>query len=190
MSEERDTYPKKTIFWNEFKERSLYSDRQKNHSPKQTSLGSIHKRLGKKIIPSNDDDEMSNGHFPVQEVKHETFERNPFRSTGRPLRSVAACPASESNASQSMDEKDTYPTLKVKVELPTSPMPSCSRDGLKRKRDYHPDESETQAESDDEVVEVPSKKQKIDSISIDLGKHRLPNKLFKCCLTQGSNFIF
>lgn len=95
-------------------------------------------------------------------MQHETFGGNPFRSTGRQLRSVAACPVSES-----MDERDSYQTLTVKVEVPTAPMPSCSTVVLKR---THESESETQADSDDEVIEVPSKKQKIESISIDSGK--------------------
>lgn len=167
-SEDRDSYsyPKKTIIWNEYKERSLYSDRQKCVKPHR--LSNIHKRLGKKIIPKNEgDDDLANDYFPTEHVKREVIGKNPFRSVERPVRSVEACRMPDSDASLSMDDKEMYPKLQVKVELSNSPKPSCSGVAPKRKRVI---ESESEWDSDDEVVEVPSKKQKIESISIDLGE--------------------
>lgn len=168
VSEDREShsYPKKTIFWNECKERSLYSDRSKYVKPHR--LSNIHKRLGKKIIPKNDDDdELPHDYFPDEHVKREVIGKNPFRSVERPVRSVAACPMPDSDASLSMDDKEMYPKLQVKVELSNSPKPSCSGVASKRKRVI---ESENDSESDGDVIEVPSKKQKIESISIDLGR--------------------
>lgn len=170
VSEDRDPYPKKNIAWHENAERSLYSDRAK-YSTNQR-LGNIHKRLGKKVLPSGSQTDMDaqpsgSGLF----APHESYGMNPFRSSGRPFRSIATMAVPESSASQSADDTEPYPMIKVKLEIPTSPMasPKCD-DRLKRKREGYDMENGEIDSDDNDITEVAPKRQKTDSDTIDLGK--------------------
>lgn len=207
MSVEREPYPKKNTAWTEkFKVRSLYSDRPSKYERTAQRLGGVHKRLGKKISDSADDQtdvksgilmQSSNGIPPQHDGGNGG--RNPFRSANNAYRSVATVTTPDSmDASQSMDDKDPLQMIKVKIER-HSPVKSASHhngvvgggDGSrphetpgcsssKRMREH----DETECDSDEvTVIQTPAKRQKIDDTSIDLGLYFWLFSDFKCEIT-------
>lgn len=132
VSEEHESYSKKSVVWMENKkERSLYSDRP-NKYVRPHRLGGIHKRLGKKIESNDEQIDGKYGGLTMQHVHGSQHDsggsggggRNPFRATGS--RSVATVTAPESVTTKSTDEKGRLQMIKVKVEM-ASPAQSSGR---------------------------------------------------------------
>lgn len=167
----------------------FYSPNRKNAVPQRRA---VHKRLGKKVVPQDDDDHLPNDISMVQTMNNASDDTNPFR-TNRASATISRSfgakatqthRVSETITSQSVIEPEPVSTgpeparmIDIKVEVPSlsaSPQPASM---LKRKRDTneyevsHEELSGSDIDSNSGIEKIAAKRQKIVNDVSNCGKY-------------------